>query len=416
MKQRKPKSPSWSELKELPMVDSPWPISVEKAMRQYDTEDKAKKFASKWIGCETDRREKSCIMKALAIAKIGRGASVLDIPCGAGRLLPLLKQMGYKVTGADISAPMLQQARLYAGLLGEDCLDETDNLQLANIFQTSFSDNYFDAVVCNRLLHYFPEPHIRQRALKELRRICRGPIILSFLCSFALDEVTSRASDRIRGRKPHGCRAIDCTTFANDARQAGLVVKKWIPVRPVISRRWYAVLERDTARDNRTAEQRNSILWPKLGGKLGRVAAAAAVIIIGLLISRYWKMITDPHEAAVERLVKKYQDGNDHFYVSADRYLEDLRTTRNLSVISVVSDVPERIATDRAELEDSYFLISCSDLKKIKKTATWRQLSVVREFDLAGERFVLLTTELSNKPIKRKTSQTTLPESPRTWV
>jgi len=187
-------------------------------------------------------------------------------------------------------------------------------------------------------------------------------------------------------------------------------------VRPVISRRWYAVLERDTARDNRTAEQRNSILWPKLGGKLGRVAAAAAVIIIGLLISRYWKMITDPHEAAVERLVKKYQDGNDHFYVSADRHLEDLRTTRNLSVISVVSDAPERIATDRAELEDSYFLISCSDLKKIKKTATWRQLSVVREFDLAGERFVLLTTELSNKPIKRKTSQTTLPESPRTWV
>ena len=388
------------------MNNCTWEASVWKAMHQYDTAHKAKKFASKATGGPTDRREKRCIIKALASANIRRGATVLDVPCGSGRLLPLLKKMGYRVTGADISAVMLEHARLYAGPLGENCLDERDELQLTDIFRTGFSDNCFEAVVCNRLLHYFPEPQIRQRALKELRRICSGPIVVSFLCTLALDEATSRASDRIRARKPHGCRAISCTTFANDARQAGLVVKNWIPTRPFISKRWYAVLERDTAGYNRTANLCSTIFWLKLGGKLGRVAAIAAIILIGFFISPYSKAITDPHEYKIEQIVKEVQDGDDHFYVSANPHLEDLRTGNNLSIISDITEAPEKIATDRTQLEDSFFLISYKDLEKIKKTSAWKELTLVSKLDVRGEKFLLLSTEIRKSSTELKTPQT----------
>lgn len=405
MNEKNNKTSNLFHAKEPPMNNCTWEASVWKAMHQYDTAHKAKKFASKATGGQTDRREKRCIIKALASANIRRGATVLDVPCGSGRLLPLLKKMGYRVTGADISAAMLEHARLYAGPLGENCLDERDELQLTDIFRTGFSDNCFEAVVCNRLLHYFPEPQIRQRALKELRRICSGPIVVSFLCTLALDEATSCASDRIRARKPHGCRAISCTTFANDARQAGLVVKKWIPIRPLISRRWYAVLERDDASDNRTANEPNSILWPKLAGKLGRVAAVAAVTLIAFFISPYSKAITDPHEYKIEQIVKEYQDGDDHFYVSANPHLEDLYTGKNLSIISDITEAPEKIATDRTQLEDSFFLILYKDLNQIKKTTAWNQLSLIRMVNVCGEKFVLLSTEISNTSIKLKTLQ-----------
>jgi len=395
-----------SHVKKTPMNIYTCPASVKKAMRQYDTKQKAERFASKLPGTATDRREKRCIAKALALANVAPGSSVLDLPCGAGRLLPLLKKLGYKVTGADVSHVMLEQARLYAGPLGENCLDETDNLQPANIFETGFSDNCFGAVVCNRLLQYFAEADVRRQALKELGRICSGPIVVSFLCNLALDEVTSHVSDRIRGRKPHGCKAISCRTFARDTREAGLVVKKWIPMRPLISRRWYAVLERQSAGYNQTTKLPDIIFRPRL--KLGRVAAAAAVILIGLFLSPYSKIITDPHEAGVERIVKKYQDGNDHFYVGVSRYLEDLHTRRNLSIIGNMSDIPQRIAADRTELEDSFFLICYKDLDKVKETPAWRDLSIICEFNLAGERFVLLTTELSNRPIKPKASTNVL--------
>ncbi|NIA17313.1 MAG: methyltransferase domain-containing protein, partial [Planctomycetes bacterium] len=126
---------------------SPPHPAVRKAMSQYNTTETAKRFNSGVIGTKTDSREKKCVVKSLKIANIPAGAHILDLPCGAGRLLPLLKRFGYKVTGADVSGYMLLQARRYAGPDGENCLKETDSLQVADIFQTGFKDKCFDAVL-----------------------------------------------------------------------------------------------------------------------------------------------------------------------------------------------------------------------------------------------------------------------------
>ena len=218
--------------------------SVVRAMGQYDTGEKVKKYTAGVMGTATDRREQRCITKALDFAGVPAGAFVLDLPCGPGRLLPLLKKRGYRICGIDVSASMVEQARLYAGPLGKNCLEETDRLQVGSIFKSGLDDNYVDAAVCNRLIHYFPEAELRREALRELSRVCRGPIVISFLCSWSLDDVWYSMLVKVRRQGRRRCGGISPGTFAEDARKAGLVVKKFIPTLPLLSRRWYAVLGR----------------------------------------------------------------------------------------------------------------------------------------------------------------------------
>jgi len=214
-------------------------------MCKYNTTQKAERFALSVNGTATDVREKKCINKALAVANVPAGANVLDLPCGTGRLIPLLKKRGYKVTAADVSEHMLAQAKYYMGQSGENCIDEKDNFQLANILKTDFEGNCFDAVVCHRLFQYFSDSKTRQQVLKELRRICSGPIIVSFLCNVAIDEVWDFILNITRKRNQRGCISISYRTFRKDALESGLIIKKWILMRPLISKRWCAVLEQD---------------------------------------------------------------------------------------------------------------------------------------------------------------------------
>jgi len=132
------------------------------------------------------------------------------------------------------------------------------------------------------------------------------------------------------------------------------------------------------------------------------IAAAAAVVLVGLLISPYTRAIFEPHEYRVEMLVKQYQDGNDNFYVSANSHLEDLRTGKGLFIIFNVAEVPGKILSDHARLKDSFFLVSYKDLTKLKETTAWNQLSFINEVDIEGQELVLLSTEKSAALIKPK--------------
>ena len=55
-----------------------------------------------------DWREKRAIARAMGY--VPKGAHVLDLPCGTGRLTRLLLQAGFKVTCADLSKEMLELA------------------------------------------------------------------------------------------------------------------------------------------------------------------------------------------------------------------------------------------------------------------------------------------------------------------
>ena len=129
-------------------------------------------------GLVMEQHEKRYIKTALE--NVPSGTSILNWPCERVQLLPLLKKLGYKVTSADSCSYTVMQARLYAGTLGEGCIDNTDDFRVLSIFQTGFNNDCFGAAVVNNMFYRFPESEKRQQILKELRRICYGPIIVTF--------------------------------------------------------------------------------------------------------------------------------------------------------------------------------------------------------------------------------------------
>jgi len=106
---------------------------------------------------------------------------------------------------------------------------------------TPFVDNTFDGIICNRLFHHFTESSTRQKALAELSRISRGPIIISFFNSFSLDDKYTRLVNFLRGRTPTDRIPIPLKIFAAEIAGAELQVIDCIPVRYGISAHWYVV-------------------------------------------------------------------------------------------------------------------------------------------------------------------------------
>jgi ubiquinone/menaquinone biosynthesis C-methylase UbiE len=108
-------------------------------------------------------------MMTLAVDGLATGAQVLDLPTGTGRMARSLTQAGYRVTGADISLPMLREARRLAAtpLLRVDA----ESLPLR--------DKSVDAVVCFRLMSHLP-PEVRSVVLREMARVARERVIVVY--------------------------------------------------------------------------------------------------------------------------------------------------------------------------------------------------------------------------------------------
>src|SRR6185312_12802071 len=148
----------------------------------------------------------------------------LDLPCGTGRLLPVLAKAGYRVTAADRSLHMVRLAALNWSTWRQEATYAEPEIpfEQCDVLDTPFPNGHFDAVVCSRLFHHFRESEIRVRALRELRRISRGALIVSFFNSFAIDALRFRLKYIMRRKAPQDRIPIPLAFFARDVQQAGL--------------------------------------------------------------------------------------------------------------------------------------------------------------------------------------------------
>src|SRR4051794_21339848 len=197
-------------------------------------------YSSRW----RDRREKACILECLKA--IPSGSRVLDLPCGTGRMTRILVSHGYKVTAADVSEAMLGHAREKFEEYRRQQGGKAPNVQfeVRDVLATGFNADQFEGVSCIRLFHHFDESDTRRRALKELRRICTGSIVVTFLNSFALDKYSSWLKAKVRRQKRESQLPIPYKTFAADVEAAGLKIDKKIAAHWGISSRWFLVLSR----------------------------------------------------------------------------------------------------------------------------------------------------------------------------
>ncbi|MHC4472270.1 MAG: class I SAM-dependent methyltransferase [Planctomycetota bacterium] len=147
------------------------------------------------------------------------GLSVLDVPCGNGRLAPTLRTLGPDVLlGADGAPAMLERAR-----------DGYDAALAADASRLPLADRSVDLIVCVRLLHHFPRSGDRVAVLRELARVARRRVVVSFYRLTTLEGLRRR----IR-RKPSARVGVSLGRFRAELREAGLAPIRVASLLPLV--------------------------------------------------------------------------------------------------------------------------------------------------------------------------------------
>lgn len=171
-----------------------------------------RKYGRSWLRRLSNRRELALVGRALERA--GASGRVLDCPCGAGRLVPVLLRGADEVVGADLSMAMVSEAR---DALAPEVAAGRVSLLASGAGALPFGDGAFDVAVCHRLLHHVPEAEARLRILRELARVARNAVVLSFA-----DAATRKAARR--RRKGSSCVLLSEADLAREAAACGLVL------------------------------------------------------------------------------------------------------------------------------------------------------------------------------------------------
>ena len=174
-----------------------------------------------------DNLEKNAIDKALKKTLLLR-ASILDVPCGTGRITKYLLEKGCSVIGADISTEMLRYAKKK--------LDRFHNLQClvrTDAEQMGFKDDGFDCVTTVRLMGHIP-PHIRVAILREMARVTNRYIIVFYYSSDIISNLKRKIKNIVKRNRSPWFPARKCELLA-EISAANLELLMSIPVFSIVS-------------------------------------------------------------------------------------------------------------------------------------------------------------------------------------
>jgi len=360
--------------------------------------------------------------------RLGKPLIVVDLGCERGiikRFVQDQDEIWWIGLDLNVNAPLLMKANYH----------ERYSCDLDKRFP--LDDGFADIVICLHVFEHLPRPEFTMSEIKRI--LCPGGILLAG--SPIKPKIVAMLQEKrfrhqlVTGYRKHGkhinafwpkrwkdlvgCQGmnLEFMTGSHFLRWRGFLFENyrwwvrlnqiWGALFPSLGMELYFQARKTKERFNFTTSTStsNTILWPKFAAKFGWLTGVAAGILIAFFISPYGRVMLDPHETKVESIVKEYQDGNDNFHVSASPYLEDLHTSQSLSIIDNLAKASEEIVNDHNHSKDSFFLISAKDLDKIKATVAWRQLSLIKQVDIEGERFVLLSTETKDVPIGLRTPE-----------
>lgn len=121
--------------------------------------------------------------------------TVLDAPCGVGRLSLWLAQKEFEVTAVDLGESAV---KLTNELLRDQNFKETAEWQ--DIFNMRFADGEFDASVCFRLLHHFKEVSDQQTLIAELCRVSSKYVVISYFSPYSVTSMRRRLRKTMTGK------------------------------------------------------------------------------------------------------------------------------------------------------------------------------------------------------------------------
>ena len=140
----------------------------------------------------SDWREKNLLESLLR--KTGIQEIVLDVPCGAGRLSPVIAEHARRLFEVDYSLEMLKLCR-------KNAVTYTPFTAQASAFQLPFADRTFDLAVSIRLSHHIPDHEGRKDHVREMLRVSKRFVLLTFFGEESLKNRLRNLHRSLGGKK-----------------------------------------------------------------------------------------------------------------------------------------------------------------------------------------------------------------------
>lgn len=165
--------------------------------------------------------------------------TVLDAPCGTGRMSIVMYQQGFDVCSADLGDGALKLARLNFHQAGMRDIEPIK----ANLEQLLFEDNSFDLVLCFRLYHHLPTETARKRIVGELCRVSKRYVLISYIHALAYTSLRRELKKQLLGKasKQH---ATSLASIEQHFLRHGFALSSDLPQRRFFHSLHLAVFER----------------------------------------------------------------------------------------------------------------------------------------------------------------------------
>ncbi len=201
---------------------------------KYDEPGRAARYAER--SARRDREEWRLISRVLQ--GVPGAKSVLDVPCGTGRLAERFLALGVTVRGADASPAMRAEA--------EKSLSGRIGWLGANDFDLETSDPpsewASDLVVCFRFLHHLPDEASRARVFSRLTPLARPYLLVSFHHPVSIHNA-SRSIQRLFSGRRGDRHSITLSRLTREAEAHGFRLVRAAALSRYLRDLWVALYE-----------------------------------------------------------------------------------------------------------------------------------------------------------------------------
>ncbi len=166
--------------------------------------------------------------------------TALDLPCGYGRLMPLLRRHARHVVEGDWSLPLLKIAR--GNQRADTTVREADGYVRATALAMPFANQAFDLVLSVRLCHHIREHAERLTYVRELLRISRRWVVFTYFDYHSLKNQLREVRRKLFGKRPKW--TLRASEIEKIADEMGFEVVYSIPLSRLFSGHRYVALRR----------------------------------------------------------------------------------------------------------------------------------------------------------------------------
>ncbi len=222
-------SNTWGETQQTPQSET--------YQEQYQEIDDATEYNLEYraelLKRASTRREYKIIRALVGQRHCG---TILDLPCGGGRLTPAFAEAADLIIEADIALGQVLWS------IKDVSISTPRILMTASAFHIPLRDNSVDATVCVRLCHHLPTAAERERLVGEILRVSRQFVLMTYFDFHSVKNTLRRLRQPFTGKPPkmtmktsrvaalakeHGAELVACPalSFLGSGHRYALMVK-----------------------------------------------------------------------------------------------------------------------------------------------------------------------------------------------